>query len=68
MRALKRAEQALEAKDDATALKAGHTIAALAGAILKMVEVVSLEDRIQELEARVKELASARMGPGRKTA
>ena len=61
MRALKRAERALEAKDDATALKAGHTIATIAGAVVKLVEAHELQERVEALEARVAELTEARI-------
>ncbi len=56
MRALKRAEEALEAPDHATALKAGHTIASLAGALVKLVEVVDLQERVTELEEMVQSM------------
>ncbi len=68
MRALRRSEELLAHHDPGTALKAAHAIAALAGAVVKLVEVVDLEDRLQVLEARVKELAGDRMATRRKTA
>ncbi|MGC8904623.1 hypothetical protein [Thermus sp.] len=61
MRALKRAEQALNSKDDATAIRAAHAIATVVGSVVKLVEVSELQARVEELEARVAELAGTKM-------